>query len=165
MKKITFKFVALLMAGTVITLSCGKGFLEQTPKGGLDVNALANKKGVEALLIGAYAVLDGFINGGGIFLGGWQSSGTNWVYGSVVGGDAHKGSDAGDQPDVNPIETFTPTATNDYFNQKWAIVYEGVNRSNSVLKVMAQATDISAADQTRITGEARFLRGHYHFGA
>ena len=165
MKKITFKFVALLMAGTVITLSCGKGFLEQTPKGGLDVNALANKKGVEALLIGAYAVLDGFINGGGIFLGGWQSSGTNWVYGSVVGGDAHKGSDAGDQPDVNPIETFTPTATNDYFNQKWAIVYEGVNRSNSVLKVMAQATDISAADQTRITGEARFLRGHYHFEA
>jgi starch-binding outer membrane protein, SusD/RagB family len=165
MKKITFKFIALLMAGTVISLSCGKGFLEKTPKGSLDVNALANKKGVEALLVGAYAVLDGFINGGGIFLGGWQSSGTNWVYGSVVGGDAHKGSDAGDQPDVNPIETFTPTATNDYFNQKWAIVFEGINRSNSVLKVMANATDISAADVTRITGEARFLRGHYHFEA
>jgi hypothetical protein len=165
MKKITFKFIALLMAGTVISLSCGKGFLEKTPKGSLDVNALANKKGVEALLVGAYAVLDGFINGGGIFLGGWQSSGTNWVYGSVVGGDAHKGSDAGDQPDVNPIETFTPTATNDYFNQKWAIVYEGINRSNSVLKVMANATDISAADKTRIEGEARFLRGHYHFEA
>jgi len=165
MKKITVKFVALLIAGTVITLSCGKGFLEKTPKGTLDVNALANKKGVEALLIGAYAVLDGFINGGGIFLGGWQSSGTNWVYGSVVGGDAHKGSDAGDQPDVNPIETFTPTATNDYFNQKWAIVFEGVSRSNSVLKVMALATDISAADKTRIEGEARFLRGHYHFEA
>ena len=165
MKKITFKFFALLIAGTVIVLSCGKGFLDRTPKGTLDVNALANKKGVEALLIGAYAVLDGFINGGGIFLGGWQSSGTNWVYGSVVGGDAHKGSDAGDQPDVNPIETFTPTATNDYFNQKWQIVYEGISRSNSVLRVMALATDISAADKTRIEAEARFLRGHYHFEA
>ena len=165
MKKITFKLFALLLAGTVISLSCGKGFLEKTPKGSLDVNALSNKKGVEALLIGAYSVLDGFINGGGIFLGGWQSSGTNWVYGSINGGDAHKGTDAGDQPDINPIEAFTPTATNDYFNQKWAIVYEGVSRSNSVLKVMANATDISAADKTRIEGEARFLRGHYHFEA
>ncbi len=165
MKKITFKFVALLMAGTVISLSCGKGFLEKTPKGGLDVNALANKKGVEALLIGAYSVLDGFVDGGGIFLGGWQSSGTNWVYGSVVGGEAHKGSDAGDQPDVNPIETFTSTATNGYYDVKWQIVYEGINRSNGVLKVMANATDISADDKKRIEGEARFLRGHYHFEA
>jgi len=165
MKKITFKLFALLVAGTVISLSCGKGFLEKTPKGGLDVNALSNKKGVEALLIGAYSVLDGFINGGGIFLGGWQSSGTNWVYGSINGGDAHKGTDAGDQPDINPIEAFTPTATNDYFNQKWAIVYEGISRSNSVLKIMALATDINAADKTRIEGEARFLRGHYHFEA
>ena len=165
MKKMTFKLFALLVAGTVIALSCGKDFLEKKPLGSLDVNALSNKKGVEALLVGAYAVLDGFINGGGIFLGGWQSSGTNWVYGSINGGEAHKGSDAGDQPDINPIEAFTPTATNDYFNQKWAIVYEGVNRSNSVLKVMANATDISAADQTRIEAEARFLRGHYHFEA
>jgi hypothetical protein len=121
MKKITFKLIALLTAGTVISLSCGKGFLEKTPKGTLDVNTLANKKGVEALLIGAYAVLDGFINGGGIFLGGWQSSGTNWVYGSICGQDAHKGTDAGDQPDINPIEAFTPTATNGYFDQKWRI--------------------------------------------
>jgi len=165
MKKITFKFVALLVAGTVIALSCGKGFLEKTPKGTLDVNALANKKGVESLLIGSYAVLDGFINGGGIFLGGWESSGTNWVYGSINGGDAHKGSDAGDQPDINPIEAFTPTATNNYFNLKWRIVYEGISRANNTLKVMAQATDISAADVTRITAEARFLRGHYHFEA
>lgn len=165
MKKITVKFVALLIAGTVIALSCGKGFLEKTPKGTLDVNTLANKKGVESLLIGSYAVLDGFINGGGIFLGGWESSGTNWVYGSICGGDAHKGTDAGDQPDINPIEAFTPTSTNNYFNLKWRIVYEGISRANNTLKVMAKATDISAADVTRITGEARFLRGHYHFEA
>ncbi len=42
---------------------------------------------------------------------------------------------------------------------------KGVARSNSVLRVMAKATDISAADVTRITAEARFLRGHYHFEA
>lgn len=165
MKKIFLEIVAFVFVLVVTTLSCNKSFLERVPRGTLDVNTLANKKGVEALLIGAYSVLDGFINGGGIFLGGWQSSGTNWVYGSINGQDAHKGTDAGDQPDINPIETFTPTATNGYFDVKWQIVYEGITRANSVLTVMANATDISAADKTRIEGEARFLRGHYHFEA
>jgi len=165
MKKAYLKLITLAFVGILFSLSCSKGFLERTPKGTLDANTLANKKGVEALLIGAYAVLDGFIDGGGIFLGGWQSSGTNWVYGSICAGEAHKGSDAGDQPDVNPIETYTPTATNGYFDTKWRIVYEGITRCNSTLRIMADATDISAADRTRIEGEARFLRGHYHFEA
>lgn len=154
---------ALVFGAMLLTLSCKKSFLERTPKGALDENTLANKKGVEALLIGAYAVLDGFIDGGGIFLGGWTSAGSNWVYGGVAGGDAHKGTDGGDQPDINPIERFEATPTNGYFDAKWSVCYEGVARTNSVLRVMAKATDISAADQTRITGEARFLRGHYHF--
>jgi hypothetical protein len=164
MKKIAFSIVSLATLG-VITWSCSKSFLERKPLGGLDATTLANKKGVEALLIGAYSVLDGFVNGGGIFLGGWQSSGTNWVYGSIVGGDAHKGTDAGDQPDINSIESFTSTATNGYYGIKYNVVYEGVARSNSVLKQLAAATDISDADRKRIEGEARFLRGHYHFEA
>lgn len=164
MKRITTTFLTLTMVGLIVW-SCNKSFLDKKPLGNLDANTLSNKKGVEALLIGAYAVLDGFINGGGIFLGGWESSGTNWVYGSVVGGDAHKGSDAGDQAPINPIETFTSTSTNNYYDLKWRICYEGVTRSNSVLKVLANATDISDADKKRIAGEARFLRAHYHFEA
>ena len=164
MKKFFYSLLCLALVGT-ITYSCSKSFLDRTPKGSLDENTLANKKGVEALLIGAYSVLDGFIDGGGIFLGGWQSAGSNWVYGSISGGDAHKGTDGGDQPDINPIERFEHNATNGFFDVKWSVVYEGVTRCNSVLKVMAKATDISAADVTRITGEARFLRGHYHFEA
>jgi hypothetical protein len=164
MKKIAFSIVSLATLG-VITWSCSKSFLERNPIGTLDANTLANEKGVEALLVGTYSVLDGFVNGGGIFLGGWQSSGTNWVYGSIAGGDAHKGSDAGDQPDINPIETFTATATNGYFSLKFSVVYEGIARANSVLKQLKAATDISDANKKRIEGEARFLRGHYHFEA
>lgn len=164
MKKIIYSIVCLTLVGGIV-FSCKRSFLERTPKGSLDENTLANKKGVEALLIGAYAVLDGFIDGAGIFLGGWQSSGTNWVYGSVAGGDAHKGTDGGDQPDINPIERMEHIPTNDYFNVKWRVVYEGVTRANSVLRIMANATDITPADVTRITAETRFLRGHYHFEA
>ena len=149
-----------ILAGITIIVSCGKSFLEHKPLGALDENVLANKTGVEGLLIGAYSLLDGFGAGGN-----WDASGSNWVYGGVVGGDAHKGSDAGDQGDIVPMEKYTVSATNGYFNNKWKTVYEGVVRSNNVLKIMAKATDISAADIKRITAEARFLRGHYHLEA
>lgn len=162
MKKISIICFSLSFLAIII-YSCKEKFLERTPPGSLSAVTLANKKGAEALLIGAYSVLDGFIDGGGVFLGGWQSSGTNWVYGSVVGGEAHKGSDVGDQPDINPMERFEHTPTNDYFNVKWRICYEGINRCNNTLKALAAATDATDADRKRITGEARFLRGHYHF--
>lgn len=166
MKKTALKITAFALAGVIIfSISCRKGFLERTPPGVLDITALTNKAGVEGLLVGAYSILDGMMVGGGIFLGGWTSASSNWVYGSIVAGEAHKGSDAGDQPDVNPIETYTATATNPYFDTKWRIVYEGISRANSVLQIMADATDIAEADRTRIAGEARFLRGHYHFEA
>lgn len=159
MKRTIYYFVSLILIG-LIFYSCSKSFLDRKPLGSLDENVLANKKGVEGLLIGAYSLLDGFGAGGN-----WDASGSNWVYGSVVGGDAHKGSDAGDQQDINPMERYEAGATNNYFNNKWRTVYEGVTRANNVLKIMAKATDISAADIKRITGEARFLRGHYHFEA
>ena len=152
--------VFLILTGITVIFSCGKNFLEQKPLGALDENVLANKLGVEGLLIGAYSLLDGFGAGGN-----WDASGSNWVYGGVVGGDAHKGSDAGDQQDINPMEQYRPTATNGYFNNKWRTVYEAVARCNNTLKVLAKATDISAADVKRITAEARFLRGHYHLEA
>ncbi|MBY0535440.1 MAG: RagB/SusD family nutrient uptake outer membrane protein [Chitinophagaceae bacterium] len=159
MKRTLFNAILIALTGVVI-YSCSKSFLERSPLGSLDENVLANKKGVEGLLIGAYSLLDGYGAGGN-----WDASGSNWVYGSVVGGDAHKGSDAGDQQDINPMERYSAVSTNGYFNNKWRTVYEGVTRANNVLKIMAKATDISAADQKRISGEARFLRGHYHFEA
>jgi hypothetical protein len=162
MKKISSIFILFSLLAMVI-YACKQDFLERTPPGALSATTLSNKKGAEALLIGAYSVLDGFIDGGGVFLGGWQSSGTNWVYGSVIGGEAHKGSDAGDQPDINPIERFEQTATNPYFNIKWQVSYEGINRVNNALKALAAATDATDADKKRFIGEARFLRGHYHF--
>lgn len=159
MKRTLFNAILITLTGVVI-YSCSKSFLERSPLGSLDENVLANKKGVEGLLIGAYSLLDGYGAGGN-----WDASGSNWVYGSVVGGDAHKGSDAGDQQDINPMERYSAVSTNGYFNNKWRTVYEGVTRANNVLKIMAKATDISAADQKRISAEARFLRGHYHFEA
>ncbi|MBI2283606.1 MAG: RagB/SusD family nutrient uptake outer membrane protein [Bacteroidetes bacterium] len=158
------KFKILLVGVTtslVLFYACSKNFLDKSPIGSLDQNTLANKAGVEGVLIGAYSMLDGYGGAGG----GWQSAGSNWVYGGVASDDAYKGSDPGDQADIVPIETYSPTASNGYFNQKWQAVYDAVQRCNDVLRLMAAAGDINDADKKRIGAEARFLRAHYHMEA
>ncbi len=140
---------------------CQKDFLEVAPKGALGESVLATKKGAEALLIGAYSMLDGV----GQDIAGWEAAASNWVYGSVTGGEGNKGSDAGDQPDINPIQTYTATATNGYFNLKWRSVYDGVSRSNAVIRIVERLTDASEAEKASILAQARTLRGHYHFEA
>eukprot|EP01136_Pigoraptor_vietnamica_P001354 Opistho-1_new@27867 len=162
MKQSKFKILLIgVTTSMVLFYACSKNFLDKSPIGSLDQNTLANKAGVEGVLIGAYSMLDGYGGAGG----GWQSAGSNWVYGGVASDDAYKGSDPGDQADIVPIETYSATAANGYFNQKWQAVYDAVQRSNDVLRLMATATDISDADKKRIEAESRFLRAHYHMEA
>lgn len=163
MKK--FKIKSYFLGGFAVILfivACKKSFLEKSPLGTLDESTLANQQGVEGLLIGAYSMLDGYGGAGGSF----YAPPSNWIYGGVASDDAYKGSDAGDQAtEMNPIETLTMTAVNPAISNKWPALYDGIQRSNDVLRVMAKATDIGANDQKRIEAETRFLRGFYHFEA
>lgn len=154
--------INLITAIIVLLLfSCGKSYLDKRPLGPLDETALANKRGVEGLLIGAYSLLDGV----GSSKSDVGSPGSNWIYGSIAGSEAYKGSFLNDFTDITAFELFTTTAYNGLLSSKWGVVYDGVQRSNDVLRIMANAKDILPADQQRIAGEARFLRGHYHFEA
>lgn len=158
------KSLTILLVVLLLGHSCGKSFLNREARGVLNEDLVANKNGIEALLIGAYSLLDGFQNVP--FIGdAYKSAGSNWVYGSIAGGEAHKGSDPTDQPSITPIELYKPEPNNDYFNVKWKVVYEGCVRANIVLKLLAKATDVRPDDVKRISGEARFLRAHYHFEA
>ena len=157
-----FKLLAIAITAGVIINACDRSYLNKRPHGQLDEAALANQKGVERLLIGAYSLLDGI--GGNKSL--WYSAASNWIYGSICGSEAYKGSEEGDQgPEINPIEKFSMTASNPALASKWGTVYDGVQRANDVLRIMAKATDISEDNQKRIAAEARFLRAHYHFEA
>jgi len=164
MKRIKIKFItglAVTFAAFMVMYACNKDFLEKAPLGALDPAFLANKPGVEGLLIAAYSLLDGYGGAGA----GWEAAGSNWVYGGVASDDAYKGSDPGDQPDIVPIETYQNPATDYYFNNKWNAVYDGVQRCNDVLRIMRTATDLTEDDTIRISAQARFLRAHYHFEA
>jgi hypothetical protein len=164
MKKYNFKHIMpVVLSSLVVLYACDKSYLEVPAAGALSQSVLANKIGVEALLVGAYSLLDGQGSSAGTGNGPWATSSSNWVYGSVAGGDAHKGSDPGDQNLITPIEQWNATASNAYLDQLWQQRYDGVQRANETLRVLKLAKDISAADVTRITAEARFLRAHYHF--
>ena len=165
----------LLSGATFLVLVAGaalygcKDFLENagTPQGTLDQGTLATKAGVEGSLIAAYRMLDCNST-----VGAWGCAASNWVWGSVTGDEAYKGSEASDQPPINDIEGYH-WATADaegYLNEKWRTVYEGVVRANATLRLLKQIRDekpgeISDSDAARIRGEALFLRAHYHFEA
>jgi len=42
-------------------------------------------------------------------------------------------------------------------------MYDGIARSNDVLQMLNDVTDMTDAERAQVTAEARFLRGHYHF--
>jgi starch-binding outer membrane protein, SusD/RagB family len=164
----------LLVGTALLTLATGalygcKDFLANAaaPQGTLDAGTLANRAGVEGTLIGAYRTLD-CTNSTGL----WGCAASDWVFGSVAADDSYKGSNATDQPPINDIEGYhwgTPDADS-YLAQKWQISYEGVVRANSTLRLLKQVVaaspgEFSAADANSVTGEALFLRAHYHFEA
>ena len=161
------KLLPLSIGVIIIFFSCKKNTLDVSPIGLVDQSLIANQKGVEGLLIAAYSMLDGFAlenYSGGI--SNYFGSGSNWIYGSICGTEAYKGSYDGDQNVViTTLETFTATSKNDALTSKWAAAYAGVQRSNEVLRLIAKATDIDSADRRRIAAEARFLRGFFHFEA
>lgn len=164
MKRTNFKIfipAGVLLMG--LTFACSKSFLVKSPVGSYTPDVVASKAGVAGLLIGAYSLLDGSGGAGTAAQGTWVSAASQWVFGGVCADDAHKGSDPGDQPDIVSLMTWSESSTNSYTEGMWQARYDGVQRSNSVLREMRLATDIAPADTTEFAAEARFLRAHYTF--
>lgn len=145
---------AMLM---LVTFACKDKFLEVPGTGALAGTQLTSKAGLNALLVGAYAQL----NGRGFST---STSSNNWVRGSISGGDANKGSNSGDFNALTPFETYQLLPSSGEVNAKWLAMYEGISRVNSTLRSLTSAgADVTTADKASISGEARFLRGHYFF--
>lgn len=159
----------LLAAGLSLTgltiLSCSKDFLERPPYGAISDADLANRTGVEGLLVGAYSMLDG--SGYNDWLiDAHNTTVWNTWFGSVGADDAHKGSISGAQTYRAQIENKTYTPSNEAFYQKWKFLYGAIGRTNETIRMLAKTTGIfSDAEATQIIAQARCLRGIYHFEA
>lgn len=137
-------------------------FLEQTPQGVLGTNALATRQGVEGLLTGAYALLDGKDS---YFNYQWEGSNTNWVFGSMAGGEAHKGLQPATFIEIDQIVGYEAVPTNYYFNAKWQLLYEAIARCNSTLKALKITSELTENERVSYEAQAKALRGFFHFEA
>lgn len=154
MKKIIFSLasIILLLAG----YACKDSFLEVPPTGSLSKAQLTSKAGLDGSLISAYAQLSA--------LGQTHSGPSNWLIGSIRGGDANKGTDPGDGSEMNPIQTFQYNSTDVVAANVYQSYFEGVSRANAVLALLKEAQpSVKAEDIKLIAAEARFLRGHFYF--
>lgn len=155
----------IFLSGILIALSlfyaCSRDYLDKPALGSFNSATLANRAGVEGLLIGAYSMLDGI---GGVN-NNFDGAATNWIFGDIASDDAYKGTQPGDGSEINQIETYTTTSTNFALLPRWSALYDGIQRANDVLRVMKDAKDMTDADRLLVSAQVHFLRGFYHFEA
>ncbi len=165
MKRLIFSITMASLLLTAIFYSCSKDFLNTEPTGSANSASLATKKGINSLLIGAYHGLlgSGMQTNGWFGTWAWAASVDNWVPGEVCSDDATKGSDIGDQSPIVACEDYTVVPSNEYVEGKWAASYDGIARCNDVLKVLANATDMTEAEKVQVKAQTLFIRGWLHF--
>ena len=161
------KYIILILILAMIGTwdSCKKSFLTVAPTGSLDQELLQSSKGLDALLIGTYSMIDGVSSQ---FGSGWETTASNWVFGSIRGMEANKGTDGGDQSDINPLQTFSETSTNPFLNFKWREVYEAISRCNNLITITTQTLANGKITQDQADSyitQAKVLRGWFHFEA
>ena len=150
--KIFITCFALLLGA----VACKDAFLEVPATGSLSQAQLTGQAGLEGSLISAYAQLSG--------LGSYEAGPSNWVWGSIRGGDANKGTDPGDFSDINPIQRFEYDPTLPFSGGAYRGHFDGVARANAILALLAKAdASVKPENVATMKAEARFLRGHFYF--
>ena len=156
-------YASLSVLGLALVLaSCGDDFLMKVPQGQISTASTQTPDGVENLLIGAYAMVDGTGLDG---QAPWNNDITNWVFGGIASDNGLKGTDAGDQPEQSFIERYDFNSFNGHIRNKWRGLYKGVARTNDVITTAREVEGLDEDRRAQIIAEARFLRGLYHFEA
>jgi starch-binding outer membrane protein, SusD/RagB family len=150
------KKVIIIFLLSIVGYSCKETFLDVLPTGSLSKTQLTTQAGLDGALIACYAQLSG--------LGNYAAGPSNWVWGSIRGGDANKGTDPGDFPEINPIQKYEYVPTLTFIADAYRGWFEGVARCNNTLSLLKEAQPSVKAENIKImTAETRFLRAHYYF--
>lgn len=152
------KLAILLVTILTFSISCSDEFLELAPTGSLADAQVSTSAGIDGLLIGAYSMLNGFLDGNR------GATPNAWLVGSVLAGDANKGTDPGDGASLATFQRFQADATFGEVNALWRARYEGISRCNTVLRTVAKSIELLPAEKAAsVTAQARMLRGHFYF--
>ncbi len=155
--KICMMFVALILLFT----GCDEEFLTREPEGQFGQPSLQTPEGVEGILLGAYAMIDGVGLDG---TNGWNVTVENWAF-NIASDDALKGTDAGDQPEQSFIEAYDFQSFNGHITNRWRALFKGVARADDAITSAQQVEGIPEARRAQIIAEATFLRGVFEMEA
>jgi starch-binding outer membrane protein, SusD/RagB family len=156
MKRIKFQIFAVFTAGMMLFATSCDDYLDVPPVGQLSEANLTTRAGIDAVLISVYSQVNGRFRR--------MASPSNWVWGSIRGAEANKGTDPGDFATINPIQRFETDPTVAILEENWVGLFEGISRANQVLRLLDnKGPDVSAAFALGVEAQARFLRAHYYF--
>ena len=142
-------FSIIFLSVIFIFGSCSKE-LDTTPFNNIDqTNALKTSSDVEGLLVGAYADLGAAdLYGGGAFVTADLLGDYNEIFWS------------GTFPYMTQIKNKAISVDNGNVQNTWTNAYKVINDVNNVLSSLSV---VSAAKQSRVEGEAKFIRGSVYF--
>ncbi len=69
----------------------------------------------------------------------------------------------GDQNQIHRMEIYTTDPQIKDVEQKWSVLYEGVNRANTALKALRNTDEFDETVKNQRVAEMLFLRGHFYF--
>ena len=145
----------------VLFCACSGDFLEESPKGQVTPDQITTAENLEKIIIGAYQLLNGQMDNSSNAM---NSPASNWSFGDVVSDDAYKGGGGtGDQAQIHQMELYQTDPTLVDVERKWSVLYEGIRRVNSALRLLEQVNDMDERIKEKRRGELFFLRGHYYF--
>jgi hypothetical protein len=148
----------LIIAGV---FSCKEDFLEIPPQNSFNEATLGSEAGVDAALISAYSMLDGWDGDWGN--GPWGGQQSNWLWNDVVSDDAYKGTEPTDGANWEATENYIWTPLDGDLNIKFRTDYQAISRCNSAIKLATDTEGLSDEFRTSIIAQAKFLRAYYHF--
>lgn len=158
------KQITILLALSLVLLgsnACKDEFLNRQPIGVFSQEALKTRAGINGILVGAYAGLNGAMYGNGSSAGADVNSFSNWVFGGITSDDAQKGADVGGSR--SDIERYEVTPASTKLDDRWRFCYDGIARCNDVLRLMPEVAGLTDTEQKNLTGQARALRALYYF--
>ena len=149
MKKTMIKYTFF---ATILFFTACKGFLDKDPIATLDAGSFFQTQNDAIQAINAAYKPLTFSNTNNNFY---------WAFGTLASDEAIVGGD-GSRSGLAELDALTHTPRTDEINSFWKLQYSGIIQSNLVLDKI-QTISFDKTTQSRITGEALFLRSYYYF--
>jgi len=135
-----------LLSSVLFTTSCSK-VLEETNRSNILPDYFSTPGGLDAAVIGAYSNIRNWYCQEGM------------CYNTMLGTDEHLTGFGTGSPQ---FATYTIQTGDGNVQSIWDWSYRSINSCNGVLENLP-TVNLPAADKTRLSGEAKFLRGYFYF--